>query len=52
MFAKTPAHILIVEDDPGIATSLRSDLEREGYQVTWVDKGVTASPLPKTKLQI
>ncbi len=32
-------HILIIEDDPGIATSLRSGLEREGYQVTWKNKG-------------
>ena len=36
---KQNAHILIIEDDPGIATSLRSGLEREGYQVTWKDKG-------------
>ncbi len=37
---ETPnAHILIIEDDPGIATSLRRGLEREGYQVTWKDKG-------------
>ena len=35
---QTHAHILIIEDDPGIATSLRSGLEREGYQVTWKDK--------------
>lgn len=25
-------HILIIEDDPGIATHLRSGPEREGYQ--------------------
>ena len=36
---RTHDHILIIEDDPGIATSLRSGLEREGYQVTWKDKG-------------
>ncbi len=36
---KSPNHILIIEDDPGIATSLRSGLEREGYRVTWKDKG-------------
>ncbi len=34
-----PTHILLIEDDPGIATSLRSGLEREGYQITWKDKG-------------
>jgi DNA-binding response OmpR family regulator len=32
-------HILIVEDDPYIATSLRSGLERKSYRVTWKDKG-------------
>ncbi len=32
-------HILIIEDDPGIATSLRKGLEREGFRVTWVDHG-------------
>ena len=39
MSEKSHAHILIIEDDPGIATSLLSGLEREGYQVTWKDKG-------------
>ena len=33
------AHLLIIEDDPGIAASLQRGLEREGYQVTWKDKG-------------
>ena len=33
------SHILIIEDDPGIATSLRSGLECEGFQVTWKDHG-------------
>jgi len=33
------AHLLIIEDDPGIATSLQRGLEREGYRVTWKDKG-------------
>jgi len=36
---KTHAHILIIEDDPGIATSLCNGLEREGYQVTWKNYG-------------
>ncbi len=35
----THDHILIIEDDPGIATSLRTGLEREGYRVTWKDHG-------------
>jgi DNA-binding response OmpR family regulator len=36
---KTKTHILIIEDDPGIAASLRNGLEREGYRVTWKDHG-------------
>jgi len=32
-------HILIIEDDPGIATSLKKGLESEGYRVTWKDNG-------------
>ena len=39
MSKRSHSHILIIEDDPGIATSLRSGLEREGYRVTWKDKG-------------
>ena len=39
MLEKINPHILIIEDDPGIATSLRRGIEREGYQVTWKDKG-------------
>jgi DNA-binding response OmpR family regulator len=33
------AHLLLVEDDPAIARSLRDGLEREGYQVTHVVTG-------------
>ena len=29
------AHILVIEDDPGIALSLRAGLEQTGYRVTW-----------------
>jgi DNA-binding response OmpR family regulator len=32
-------HILIIEDDPGIASSLIKGLELEGYHVTWKDHG-------------
>lgn len=32
-------NILIIEDDPGIATSLRAGLEREGFQVIWKNNG-------------
>ena len=36
---KTNAHILIIEDDPGIASALQRGLEREGYQITRKDQG-------------
>jgi signal transduction histidine kinase len=36
-----PIHILLVEDDPAVATSLRAGLEREGYAVTWADSGAS-----------
>ena len=39
MLEQTHPHILIIEDDPGIATSLRSGLEQEGFHVTWKDQG-------------
>jgi two-component system alkaline phosphatase synthesis response regulator PhoP len=39
MSQRSHAHILIIEDDPGIANSLRRGLEREDYRVTWKDKG-------------
>jgi DNA-binding response OmpR family regulator len=39
MSKSSHSHILIIEDNPGIATSLTSGLAREGYQVTWKDKG-------------
>jgi DNA-binding response OmpR family regulator len=32
-------HLLIIEDDPGVAQSLQEGLKREGYTVTWKDKG-------------
>ncbi len=32
-------HILIIEDSPAVAGSLREGLEREGYQITWKDSG-------------
>jgi len=34
------AHILLIEDDPAVARSLRDGLEREGYTVTWKDHGL------------
>ena len=33
------AHILIVEDDPGIANSLQDALRRESFTVTWASLG-------------
>jgi DNA-binding response OmpR family regulator len=39
MSERTTPHILIIEDDPGIGTSIRKGLELEGYQVTWKDQG-------------
>jgi DNA-binding response OmpR family regulator len=35
----TPVHLLIVEDDPAIARSLRDGLERDGYRVTHAATG-------------
>jgi DNA-binding response OmpR family regulator len=31
--------ILLIEDDPAVATSLRDGLEREGYEVIWKARG-------------
>jgi two-component system alkaline phosphatase synthesis response regulator PhoP len=36
--------ILVVEDEPGIAFSLETDLETEGYEVALVDNGAHAIP--------
>ncbi len=32
-------HLLLIEDDPAVARSLRDGLEREGYTVTWKTTG-------------
>lgn len=32
-------HILLIEDDPAVASSLQAGLRREGYQVTWKASG-------------
>ncbi|ANB92311.1 transcriptional regulator [Moraxella ovis] len=37
-------HILIIEDDPAIATTLRFSLEREGYTVSWADTIAKVAP--------
>jgi len=33
------SHLLVIEDDPAVARSLRDGLEREGYIVTWTASG-------------
>jgi DNA-binding response OmpR family regulator len=33
------AHLLLIEDDPAVARSLRDGLERDGYAVTWKETG-------------
>lgn len=35
----THNHILIIEDDPAVASSLQAGLEREAYQVAWYQTG-------------
>ena len=46
--SQSPApHILIVEDDPAIATSLRVTFKREGWQVTWLDNASSVIPTLK-----
>ena len=34
-----PSKLLLIEDDPAIATSLRDGLQRDGYEVTWKSSG-------------
>ena len=31
--------LLLIEDDPAVGQSLRTGLEREGFAVTWVERG-------------
>src|SRR5215213_8405833 len=40
--ARQPYHILMVEDDPGVARSLNDGLSREGFAVTWKPTGTEA----------
>lgn len=42
-------HLLLVEDDPAIATSLRITFKREGWTMTWLDN---ASAVLPTLLQL
>ncbi|WP_329958683.1 response regulator [Psychrobacter sp. I-STPA10] len=41
------AHILLVEDDPAIAASLKITFKREGWQVSWLDNASAVLPLLK-----
>ncbi len=38
-----PNHILLIEDDPAVAQSLRAGLEREGYTVVWKADGAAGA---------
>lgn len=40
----TNTHILLVEDDPAIATSLKVTFKREGWQLTWLDNASAVLP--------
>ena len=35
----TPYHILLIEDDPALAQTLKHGLEWEGYEITWKSTG-------------
>lgn len=38
-------HILLVEDDPAIAMSLKVTAKREGWQITWLDNATSVLPM-------
>ena len=42
------SHILLVEDDPAIATSLNITCKREGWQMTWLDSASTVLDFLRT----
>lgn len=41
-------HILLVEDDPAIAMSLKITCKREGWQMTWLDNASSVLPMLRT----
>lgn len=45
----TPYHILLIEDDTAVATSLRAGLEQEGYRVSWCKNGRSALRAAQTE---
>ncbi|MBH0095959.1 response regulator [Psychrobacter sp. NZS113] len=42
-------HILLVEDDPAIAMSLKVTCKREGWQITWLDNASSVLPMLHSK---
>ena len=38
----TPSHLLLVEDEPDVASFVQQGLEEEGYDVGWVQEGQRA----------
>ena len=42
-------HILLVEDDPAIAMSLKVTCKREGWQITWLDNASSVLPMLHTE---
>ena len=42
-------HILLVEDDPAIAMSLKVTCKREGWQITWLDNASSVLPLLRSE---
>ncbi len=45
-------HILLIEDDPAVAQSLRTGLEREGHSVTWKADGAREWFMPASAVRI
>ena len=41
------SHILLIEDDPGLATVIRESLEMSGYQVTLAKDGAAGLALAR-----
>lgn len=41
-------HILLVEDDPAIAMSLKVTAKREGWEITWLDNASSVLPMLHT----
>lgn len=45
---KLMTHILLIEDDPAIAMSLKVTCKREGWQITWLDNASSVLPMLRT----